>query len=88
LIGTNGLGGFTINGVIRDYTVKKNPKKNTYTIMFILNSPLGIYNLSMSTSSDGRADATVRAHFGGQVRYSGWLKHPSESAVFKGQGIY
>jgi hypothetical protein len=83
-IGLNGVGGITITGKAVNYEVKKNQKKNTYSVRFTLQSALGTYDVSMYVSSTGNADAWVTGSFSGKIRYSGRLEHPAASRVYQG----
>ncbi len=83
-IGSNGLGGVTIEGNIRNYEWEKNEKKGTYRVNYSVSSTSGTYEVNISIHSGGNADATVYGTFGGSIRYSGNLVYPSESRVYKG----
>lgn len=87
-IGRNGVGGITIEGDIANYEFTKNEKRGTYTISYYLRSPLGTYDVRLSVSPDGRADADVSSTtWGGRLRYSGNLVPPSMSRVYKGMSL-
>ncbi|MCA1746102.1 MAG: DUF4251 domain-containing protein [Bacteroidales bacterium] len=83
-LGQNGVGGVTLEGPVSRYEVDKNEKRGTYSISYGLRSTMGNYDVTISVSSSGRADARVSGNFSGSLRYSGRLVHPVKSRVFKG----
>lgn len=83
-LGQNGVGGITLEGPVSRYEVKKNEKRGTYYISYGLRGTLGSYDVTISVSSSGRADARVSGNFSGSLRYSGRLIHPATSRVYKG----
>ncbi len=89
-IGINGVGGATVEGKITKYEAKKKEGKRStsYFVMLYITSPAGIFNVSMSVSDLGYADATVRGSFSGQIRYSGKLVPLKLSRIYKGQSTY
>lgn len=87
-IGSNGLGGVTIEGRVVNYKWEKNEKRGNYTVFFNISSSMGTYDVNMSIGSAGNADATVRGTFSGSIRYSGELVHPAASRIFKGYSRY
>jgi len=87
-LGRNGVGGVTIDGNISDYEFTKNEKRGSYTINYNLISPVGSYDVNISVSESGRADARVSGNFSsGSLRYSGKLVHPKRSRVYKGMAL-
>ena len=83
-LGQNGVGGITLEGPVSRYELNKSEKRGTYTISYGLRSTLGNYDVTISVSSSGRADARVSGNFSGSLRYSGRLVHPARSRVYKG----
>jgi hypothetical protein len=83
-LGQNGVGGVTLEGPVSRYEVEKNEKRGTYYISYGLRGTLGNYDVTISVSSNGRADARVSGNFSGSLRYSGRLVHPANSHVYKG----
>ncbi len=83
-LGQNGVGGITLEGPVSRYEVEKNEKRGTYNISYGVRSTLGNYDVTVSVSSSGRADARVSGNFSGSLRYSGQLVHPANSRVYKG----
>jgi len=87
-IGSNGLGGITITGKVRNYKWEKNEKRGNYTVFFNISSTMGTYDVNMSIGGSAHADATVRGTFSGSIRYSGNLVHPAKSSIFKGNSRF
>ncbi len=83
-LGQNGVGGITLEGPVSRYEVDENEKRGTYNISYGLRSTMGSYDVTISVSSSGRADARVSGNFSGSLRYSGRLVHPANSRVYKG----
>jgi hypothetical protein len=83
-LGQNGVGGVTLEGPVSRYEVKKNEKRSTYYISYGLRGTMGNYDVTISVSSNGRADARVSGSFSGSLRHSGRLVHPANSRVYKG----
>ncbi len=84
-VGSNGVGGVTVEGPITDYNYKKNKKNGTYSINYTLGTRVGTYDIQMSVFRNGRADATVTSMvWSGKIRYSGYLFPPGMSKVYKG----
>jgi len=84
-IGSNGVGGVTVDGSIADYKYTKNEKNGSYYITYYLRTPVGSYDVRITAYSDGRADADVSSTtWGDRLRYSGYLVPPGISKVYKG----
>lgn len=87
-MGQNGLGGFTIEGRIINYTYKKNEKKSTFSVNYSIKSTIGTYDITLNAGPSGRADATISGSFSsGSLRFSGQLVHPARSKVYKGSAL-
>lgn len=87
-IGSNGLGGITIEGRVTNYEWEKNEKNGNYRVSYSLRSTVGSYDISINIHSSGSADATVRGTFSGSISYSGDLVHPSKSKIFQGSTTF
>jgi hypothetical protein len=89
-IGWNGLGGVTVEGKVTRYEVSRTEKKRyvAYSIILIVFTNIGTYDIHMTVTDDGRADATIRGTTSGQVSYSGILYPPEISKVYKGMSLY
>ena len=87
-VGSNGVGGITVEGQIANYEFTHNEKNGTYNISYNVRSSVGYYDVRISVFRDGRADATVSSNWPGRVNYQGYLVPPSESRVWQGTSIY
>jgi hypothetical protein len=87
-IGPNGVGGVTVEGSISDYKYTQNERNGTYTISYILRTPVGTYDVRMTAFPNARAEATIsNATWGGRITYSGTLIPPGLSRVYKGNAL-
>lgn len=89
-IGWNGLGGVTVSGSVSNYQVTRVEKKKyiAYNLIIIVFTNIGTFDVHMSVTDNGRADATIRSTTSGQVSYTGTLYPPEVSRVFKGYERY
>ncbi|MFO7668479.1 MAG: DUF4251 domain-containing protein [Bacteroidales bacterium] len=83
-VGSNGVGGITVEGPISNFKSTFNEKNSTYAISYIVRSTVGTYDVRISVYSEGRADAMVSSNWPGRITYSGYLVPPSVSKVYKG----
>lgn len=87
-IGSNGVGGVTVEGSISEYKYTKNEKSGSYSISYYLRTPVGSYDVQMTASPNGRADASVSSTtWGDKLNYSGFLVPPAMSRVYKGHSL-
>jgi hypothetical protein len=87
-IGSNGVGGITVEGSMSNYKYSLNEKNGPYNISYYLRTPVGRYDVRMTAYSDGRADADVSSTtWGDKLRYSGFLVPPAMSRVYKGSSL-
>lgn len=87
-IGSNGVGGFTIDGRITKYEVKKNEKKKSYYISFWVQSPGGSFDVSLNISESGYTSASVSsATMGGRLSYYGKLEPIQKRKIYKGNSL-
>ena len=88
--GYNGLGGITFDDRVSSYEVKEGNKPNSGINVNIQVSGVNIGNASVSISStpDGKARATVYGPWGWRVTYQGNLVPLEESNVFEGQPLF
>jgi len=87
-IGSNGVGGVTVQGKISDYKYTRNEKNGTYNISYYLMTPAGSYDVRISAYPDSRANADVRSTtWGDKLTYSGFLVPPGISRVYKGMSL-
>ena len=83
-LGYNGVGGVTTEGEIGTWKIYKNFKNYTYSLRFSLQTSLGIYDISLSVTSDNHARAVISGLTPGQLIYEGHLQSVGASRVFKG----
>jgi hypothetical protein len=85
-IGSNGIGGITVDGTISRYELNKNENKKgiSYTVTLFVNSTLGVYDIVLWIAQNGYTSATIRGITSGQLSYSGNLMPIELSRVYKG----
>lgn len=85
-VGGNGLGGITVSGNVSKYEATRIEKKKyvAYNVLVIVFTTLGTYDIHLTVTDNGKADATIRSTTSGQVSYTGTLYPPEVSKVFKG----
>lgn len=83
-VGMNGVGGITVEGPISNYKSTRNEKSGVYNISYMLRSTTGSYDVRLSISPNGRADASVSSNWPGRVNYIGYIVPPATSRVYKG----
>ncbi len=84
-IGSNGVGGVTVEGSITEYKYSANKNGGSYYITYYLRTPVGSYDVRITAYTDGRANADVSSTtWGNKLRYSGYLVPIGISRVFKG----
>ena len=85
-MGTNGLGGITLDGRISKYDLfaKESKRGISYSLTLFINSSLGSYDIQFWISQTGNATATVRGNTSGSLTYSGKLVPLGISRVYKG----
>ncbi len=83
-VGINGIGGVTVEGRITSFKAKRNKKNGSYYVQFNISSNLGMFDIGMNVSANGKASATVNAMSRGKLNYSGHLVPLQTSNVYKG----
>lgn len=88
-LGYNGLGGITLEGRISKYNLKEiqGKKSKSYSLMILIMTSLGTYDITFQISETGNTDATVRGNSMGQLKYSGKLIPIDKSRVYKGSTL-
>ena len=81
-IGYNGIGGITLEGRINRYEIKEIKNGNLLHISSMTN--LGFFDVFITVSNSGYADASVSGISGGSVRYSGKIIPLELSRIYKG----
>lgn len=89
-VGWNGLGGVTVSGNVSRYETTRVEKKKyiAYNVLVIVFTNLGTYDIHLTVTDNGKADATIRGTTSGQVHYTGTLYPPEVSRVYKGYERY
>ena len=83
-VGLNGVGGITLEGRISNYEFTYNEKKGSHFLKYNLQTSSGTYDVRMSISAGGRADATISSSWPGKLTYVGNIVPPASSRVYKG----
>lgn len=84
----NGVGGITLEGKTTGFEVKQDKKGTTYVRINVMGSSLNAeINITLPAKTN-KATAYISANtLPYKVRYDGYLKHASESIVFKGRSL-
>ncbi|WP_163714329.1 DUF4251 domain-containing protein [Mangrovibacterium lignilyticum] len=88
-IGSNGVGGVSVDSKVTKIDIDKNEKRGSYLIRMTCMSSAGIFDISISSNSDGQAvSATIGGNWGGKLTYQGKLVPLKQSTVYKGSPRY
>ena len=88
-MGYNGVGGTTLEGRISEYKVRTiGKKKEAWSVSWTLSSTLGTYNISLTVSANGNADASIRSNWPGNINYHGNLVPISRARIYKSSTTY
>lgn len=86
--GANGMGGVTAEGTITKFDVKKTGRSgNMYSIQILTITHIGSYDIFLTVSPDGNADASLGGTWSGKLNYHGYLVPLNKSKIFKGMSI-
>ena len=85
--GPNGVGGITAKGKITNWEINQNEKNKTFHVAMNVMTPVGIYDINFSISSDGRATALLSGLRGGRLTFNGNLVPGDCSMVYEGWSI-
>jgi hypothetical protein len=85
-VGSNGVGGITVDGTVSRYEFTKKENKNgvSFTITLYVNTSLGTYDIVLWVSQNGNTSATVRGNTSGQLNYTGTMVPLGLSRIYKG----
>lgn len=86
-IGPNGVGGVTAKGTVSGWRLQKNSKHKSFTVFMTITTPIGIYDVNMFVSANGKATATISGLSRGKLIYDGDLVPLSESRVYEGRSL-
>jgi len=84
-MGYNGVGGVTAEGSIGKWVVYKDEKHLNFRLQFSLFTNIGYYDIFMTISSDGRAQATISGLTSGKLTWDGHLERVDNARIYKGQ---
>jgi hypothetical protein len=87
-LGFNGVGGVTAEGTLSKYQESKNDKNLSHDIKFSVSTNIGFYDVLLTVSSDNFARATITGLTPGKLIYTGRIRSPYDSRVYKGQNTY
>jgi hypothetical protein len=84
-LGSNGLGGTTVEGSIMRWELKKDTKRKNFTVSYTVMSAIGTYDVTLYVSPGGYASGRVSGNWSGSITFDGNIVHRSRSRVFKGR---
>jgi hypothetical protein len=89
-VGYNGVGGITVDGRITKYelTVIEGKRGTSYSLIFMVMTAIGGYDITLHISDIGYTDATIRGNTMGKLSYTGNLVPIGVSRVYKGTPIF
>ena len=88
-IGYNGVGGQTLDGRVTRYEVKRTGRDDkNYNINMTVMTSASIYDIFLTITEEGNADARIRSNWSGELSYYGKLVPLGLSKVYKGQPTY
>ncbi len=85
LSGTNGVGGATAEGKLKDLNIMKNLKNHSFWLRFTVVTNIGVYDVDMTIYSDRNAKATITGLTRGRLVYDGRIQNLYDSRVYKGR---
>jgi hypothetical protein len=85
LSGSNGVGGATAEGNVRDLNIVKNPKNHSFWLRFTVVTNIGVYDVDMTIYSNRLAKATISGLTRGKLVYDGRVQALYDSQVYKGR---
>lgn len=84
LVGENGFGGVTLDGVVKDFKANKNEKSGSYFIRMVISTTTGFYDISMDISPTGIANAIITAISNNKITYYGSIVPLDKSSTING----
>jgi hypothetical protein len=87
-VGSNAVGGTTVEGNISNYKVSGNTRSLTHKVTFDLITNVGIYNVNMNIMANNTATATITSTTSLRLTWKGELVALFNTNVFKGQEVY
>jgi hypothetical protein len=86
-LGYNGVGGITAKGNITNWDLKKNAKKDTYTLSMSVMTPIGMYDLHFFIGSSGDASARLTGMRSGSLTFDGNLIPIEAARIYEGTSL-
>ncbi len=86
-LGYNGVGGVTAKGRITSWNLKKNAKKNSYSLSMNVMTAIGMYQLEFLIEPSGYASARLTGMRSGNLIFDGKLIPAEMSGVYEGSSI-
>lgn len=88
-MGSNGVGGVSVDARVTKYEVKKNEKNGSYYIQINTSSTAGSFTINIDCNATGEyARATVQGNTSRQVQYTGEIVPLKKSRVYKGHARF
>jgi hypothetical protein len=84
-LGSNGVGGTTVEGSIMRWELRKDSKRRNFTASYTVMSAIGTYDVIMYVSPGGYASSRVSGNWSGSITFDGNIVQKSRSRVFKGR---
>lgn len=85
LSGSNGVGGATAEGNVKDLNIVKNLKNHSFWLRFTVVTNIGVYDVDMTIYSNRIAKATISGLTRGRLVYDGRIESLYDSRVYKGR---
>ena len=82
--GSNGVGGATAEGTVKDLNIVKNLKSYSFWLRFTVVTRIGIYDVDMTIYSNRTAKATISGLTMGKLIYDGRVENLYDSRFYKG----
>lgn len=85
LSGSNGVGGATAEGNVKNLNIVKNPKNQSFWLRFTVVTNIGVYDVDMTIYSNKLAKATITGLTPGRLVYDGRIQPLYDSRVYRGR---
>ncbi len=85
MLGSNGVGGATAEGNVKDLNIVKDLKNHTHWLRFSIVTNIGVYDVSMTVYANGLAKATITGLTPGKLIYDGRIETLYNSRVYRGR---
>ncbi len=89
LVGWNGIGGVTLDGIVSTMEIEDNKKGLGFTInVTVMQQVGGIITMIFNVSADGNTRVDMSGSYGERITYQGKIVPLAESTVYKGISRY